>query len=180
MDLLALKSPLLFIQVWAFLFLIISAKEMNNKVSLKQELHRRVIEILDEKIEMLQEAIFSAKESRDSDSKSSAGDKYETGRAMMHIEIDKNEIQLKNILRLKNEVLKINAQKIVQHVEFGAIVCTQQGQYFIAVALGKIEVRDTSFYSISLASPLGKAMQGLTEGEYFVFQGKPEVIKEIY
>jgi transcription elongation GreA/GreB family factor len=153
---------------------------MNNVSSLKQELHRRIVEILVEKIEMLQEAIFSAKESRDSDSKSSAGDKYETGRAMMHIEIAKNENQLKNILRLKNEVLKINTQKEFQQVEFGAVVHTQQGQYFIAVALGKIEVRDSSFYSISLASPLGKAMQDLTVGERFIFQDKSVEIKEIY
>jgi len=52
-------------------------------MSVKTELLATLNTLLNEKIRVLQESIQTTKDSRDSDGKSSAGDKYETGRAMM-------------------------------------------------------------------------------------------------
>ena len=67
--------------------------------------------IIDEKIAISTKAITSATEARDGDTKSSAGDKYETGREMMQIEIEKNKLQLANAQHLKEELSRISVQK---------------------------------------------------------------------
>ncbi len=84
---------------------------MNLNKSLKQLLFNQLSNIIESKLATLNKAILLAKESRDSDTKSSAGDKYETGRAMMHIEIEKNEVQLSKTLKLKKELSEIDLLK---------------------------------------------------------------------
>ncbi len=72
---------------------------MNKEKEIKQLVYNKILKILDDKIEILKEEIESTKESRNNDTKSSAGDKYETGRAMMQIELDKNEAQLNKTVK---------------------------------------------------------------------------------
>jgi len=74
---------------------------MNNFKKMKQLIHNQLLTDLDKRIKSAKEFIESAKESRDNDTKSSAGDKFETGREMMQMEIDKNETQLRKALKLK-------------------------------------------------------------------------------
>ncbi|MCW3806143.1 hypothetical protein [Plebeiibacterium marinum] len=150
-----------------------------NETNIKKQLLNEVIKLLDGKISVLQEAIKSAKESRDADSKSSVGDKYETSRAMMHIEIDKNETQLRNILKQRNEVQKIKTNHLSDNVEFGSVVYTSNGNYFISVALGKIAIDNNAFYSISLVSPIGILLNTRRVGDDIMFQGKNITIKNI-
>ena len=75
---------------------------MKNPRQLKGLIYNQLQEMLDRKIESAKKAIESAKEARDSDTKSSVGDKYETGRAMMQIELEKNEVQLNKVINLRN------------------------------------------------------------------------------
>lgn len=140
--------------------------------NIKAELKAIICETLGDKIKSLGTEIISLKESRDSDSKSSVGDKYETSRAMAHIEIDKHERQLLATQKLNNELNKINPQKKSDSVEFGSVVYTNKGNYFIAVAQGKLELEGKVFYAISLASPIGKVMFGKKNGERLIFNGQ--------
>jgi hypothetical protein len=55
----------------------------------KTEIHSVIMLHLQERMEQGQKDYHLAKESRDSDTKSSAGDKFETGREMMQREMDK-------------------------------------------------------------------------------------------
>lgn len=135
--------------------------------------------ILNEKIEAAQNAIASAKESRDNETKSSVGDKYETGRAMMQMELEKNRVQLNKALNLKNELEKINLHKINDKIEFGSLVITSSGNYFISIGIGKIKIDNKIYYSISQASPIGKAMQNKRANDKFIFQGKEITVIEI-
>ncbi|WP_066627737.1 hypothetical protein [Labilibacter marinus] len=152
---------------------------MSQLLEIKKQLSAKVVEILDEKIDTLNTQLSSAKESRDSDTKSSVGDKYETSRAMMHIEIAKNEAQLSNFLKLKNQVSKINVSQANSEVGFGTVVITNKGNYFVSVAIGKLSIEAGEFYSISMVSPIGKKMAGLKAGDKFTFQEQTIVIKDI-
>jgi len=146
---------------------------------IKEQLLRKIISLLDQRIELVRVAIDSAKESRDNETKSSVGDKYETGRTLMQMEVEKNRIQLTKTESLKNELLKINLHKKFDQVEFGSLVKTSQNNYFISSALGKIEVNNEIFYCISLASPIGKLLHTKKEGDQFSFQGKEILINNI-
>lgn len=124
---------------------------------------------IDKKINAINVAINSSKESRDRDTKSSAGDKHETSRAMMQIELDQNEGQLSNLLRLKNEINQIPIQDF-KKVKTGSLVTTNEGMYFISIGIGKIEVNANTYFAISLASPIGLLLKDKIAGEIIHFQ----------
>ena len=62
-----------------------------------------------ERIAATQEAIYTAQLSANEETKSSAGDKYETGRAMAQLEIEKNTAQLAEALKLKQMLKQISS-----------------------------------------------------------------------
>lgn len=147
---------------------------------LKQLTLTQIMQIINERIESAKLAIASAKESRDNETKSSVGDKYETGRAMMQMELEKNRVQLNKVLRIKNELEQIDPHKKYNRVEFGSLVKASNGSYFISTAIGKLNITDNTIYSISLASPIGKLLYNKKAGDKFKFQGKEISILEIW
>ena len=149
---------------------------MNN---IKEEIYNQILLVLNYKIKTLRKTISETIESRNNDTKSSAGDKYETGREMLQIEIRNNETQLNKTLDLKKELSFINLQKIYKKVEYGSLVITNQGNYFIAIGIGKVEINKNNYYSISFASPIGKLLQNKKIGERFIFQEKEFKITDL-
>lgn len=147
---------------------------------IKEQIFKEIMELLDQRIELARLAIESAKESRDAETKSSVGDKYETGRTLMQMEVEKNRIQLHKAETLKAEIQKIDFQKKFKKVEFGSVVFTTQNNYFISAAMGKIVIDDTVYYCISMASPIGKLLHAKKIGDSFSFQGKEETITELF
>ncbi|MBN1253611.1 MAG: hypothetical protein JXR51_09760 [Bacteroidales bacterium] len=152
---------------------------MNKLISLKELIYNELLNIVDKKIATAKQAIESAKESRDNDTKSSVGDKYETGRVMMQIEMENHEIQLSKALKQKGELLQINIKKEYKKAASGSLVITNQGNYFISIGIGKIDVNNEIFFSISLASPLGMLIFDKKVGAKFQFQEKKFTIKNI-
>jgi transcription elongation GreA/GreB family factor len=152
---------------------------MSLHLILKSTLFSLLIEKLETDLLQTKQAIEASKEARNSDTKSSVGDKYETGRAMAQIEIDKLETQLNKTKALKQELEKVDVNKKQDKVAFGSIVSTNQGRYFIAIAMGRIHHEQNEYYVISLASPIGSVMKDKVEGDVFDFQGKQITIQEI-
>ena len=152
---------------------------MSLNKEIKKQICAHLQRILDEKAEVAIRAIESAKESRNSDTKSSAGDKYETGRAMMQIEIEKNEVQLSKINSQLNELSRVNHLIDYKKVEYGSLIETNRGIYFIAIGLGKIEVNKQEYYSISLASPIGQLLKDKHIEDDVEFQGREYIIRDI-
>lgn len=152
---------------------------MSNWKEKKKLIFSHLHEIIEQRIEIAVKAIQSAKESRDNDTKSSMGDKYETGRAMIQMELEKYELQLSKNLKLKNELSQVNLKKEYNKVEYGSLIITNQGNYFISFGQGKIKINNTAYYCISLASPIGMLLQGSKEGDKVLFQEKKITIKTI-
>lgn len=153
---------------------------MENKTELKKLIIKTLVDILDQKIDSFKVALSNAKESRDSDTKSSMGDKYETGRAMVQMEIEKYEKQLNQNRAQKDELLKINLEEVNNRVQNGSLVYTNNGLYFISIGFGKMELdKDTACYCISMSSPIGKTMLGKKIGMEFQFQNRKTLITEI-
>ena len=146
---------------------------------IKEKLHQKILNILDKKIEVAKRAIEAAKESRDNETKCSSGDKYETGRTMMNFELEKSRVLLNKTLNTKNELLQIDLHKKNDKVTLGSVVTTNNGSYFIAIGIGKIEVENKIVYSISLSSPIGKLLNNKKVDDEFQFQGKEITVLEI-
>lgn len=148
-------------------------------MTLKQELYRLCIQYVDQRIKTAEQVILSAKETAENDTKSSAGDKYETTREMMQQEITLNQTQLSEALRLKYALSLINPNKDCKTAEPGSLVITGQGSFFIAVSAGALQFDGQTYYIISAASPIGKAFSGHKEKDIVTFNGKKYRIEKI-
>jgi transcription elongation GreA/GreB family factor len=152
---------------------------LSKEIKLKALIVKRLIKVIDEKAAIVKNEIQLAIETRDNETKSNVGDKYETTREMMQLEIEKNALQLNKYELQKNELLKIDMYKAPEKVELGSLVFTEENTYFISIGLGKIEIEDEAIYCISLISPIGKALQNKKAGEKIDFQGKEILVTKI-
>lgn len=132
---------------------------------------------LSEKIQTLEKLIVETRASSN-DTKSSMGDKYETGREMLQQEINNLQIQLNEILK-QQDFLKTVLPKQSDKAEKGAIVKTEKGLFFISVSLGEITCENQKIICISPESPLAKAMFGKQENESFSLNNINQKIIEI-
>lgn len=145
----------------------------------KAALHQTMLKVIIDSIDLASKDYKLAKESRDSDTKSSAGDKFETGREMMQREMDKLNAsidQYKNQLHLLS---KINLNRKHQIGDLGCLIITDQEKYYLSIGLGKIEINSEIIFAISLNSPLGQLFKGKKEGEMVEFRGKTFKINQI-
>ena len=152
---------------------------MSQHTQLKEQLLEHLHKLLDEKIEVARHSMTSAKEARDDDTKSSAGDKYETDRAMMQMEVEKYQVQLGKTFALKNELAQINPSKSYSKAEFGCLVVCNTGNYFLAIGIGKIVIQQEIYYCLSTASPIGVQLLGKGVGDQVQFQGRTIVIQDL-
>lgn len=148
-------------------------------MDLKQSLHSHCLKLIEDKISSLHSALDSIEESRNNETKSSAGDKYETSRAMLHIEEEKTRNQLAKTQELKLLLLKINPLDTFEEVSLGCLLICNQGKYFISVPIGKVVLADETYFCISMASPIGKLLRGKKEGEEITFGERKIQIQKI-
>jgi hypothetical protein len=146
----------------------------------KQKLIKTCSDYLKEKINSLNAIINEVSESSNAESKSSAGDKHETSKAMMQLEIEKLGTQLKEAELQLLEFEKINFNKNFQCIEHGSLVETNKGCFLIASSIGKITADDKTVFVISNKSPLAIALTGKQQNDVLSFNGVQYVINYIY
>ena len=145
----------------------------------KTKLIEHIQGLIQEKVTALNRQIIQIQEAQQDDTKSSAGDKFETGREMLQAELNKYALQKAKLEESLGVLASINTQTAHSEVELGSLVQTTQADYFIAIGLGHLQVEGQSLYVISLASPLGKALHHKRKGESFVFQNKTILIQDV-
>lgn len=121
---------------------------------------------------VIEKALKNAQEAANQETKSSAGDKYETGRAMMHLEKEKLTGQMAEVLKMEQGLNLINPEKAYEQVELGALVQTAQAAYYLSVSVGKLMIEGQTIFAVSPASPIGQALLGKQSGEEFSFSGR--------
>jgi len=128
----------------------------------------------------LKQEIEAVKESMGSDTKSSAGDKYETGREMMNQERDKFQAQVEVINRNLAVLQNINTNEDYNSVQFGAFVETSAGKYFISISYGNLDFDGQPIVLISAISPLAQLMIDKKVGDKIDWNGKQIMIEAIH
>ncbi len=146
---------------------------------MKHNLHQKCIDTINENINVLQKNINSAQETANEDTKSSAGDKYETTRAMMQIEIQNYTKRLLDAQNTKNILCNMIFPLQYLAVGVGALVITNQGRFFVGVGLGQMLLENEKYFVISPESPIGNLLMGKKIGEKFTFNQKEFVVLEI-
>lgn len=147
---------------------------------LKQTLFNLCLEFIEQRISTAETALEQAREASNDDTKSSAGDKYETSREMMQQDIDRNKRLLMDAqenMRVLRAV-EINTEKF-DRVKHGSLVRTNQGMFYISVSAGHLVADGKDVFAISPASPIGKLMLEKKKDDSFDFNGKGYKIEEL-
>ncbi|MBX2962961.1 MAG: hypothetical protein KF687_10650 [Cyclobacteriaceae bacterium] len=141
-------------------------------MKLRSNLFEYCLQVVEERIDRIQLEIKQLQLSANTETKSSAGDKYETGRAMAQLEIERNTQQLAESEKLRSRLQELQRVHITDTVIPGSLVSTTQGIFFINVSLGLLEYENTRFFCISADAPIAKILLGKCVGEMVSFNGK--------
>lgn len=145
----------------------------------KGEILSHCRQVLTEKIQLLKAKLNELVEDAENDSKSSAGDKHETARAMMQLEQEKLITQLSESERQLDVLSTINPEHKLDSIRTGALVETGKGILFFAIPLGRITIGKTDIMVISSQAPLAKIMLNARSNQSVSFNGTEYQIKSI-
>ncbi len=138
-----------------------------NKINMKHDILQRYHQILQDRIDIFRDMISDLTIDAQNDAKGSAGDKHETALSMMHIEQEKLNHKLKEILDQKAILDKIDASANHTKIALGSLVQANGMLLFISAALPKISVEDKTIIAVSPQSPLGSKLMGNEVGFEF-------------
>ncbi len=141
-------------------------------MNIKSELHKKCLESVDTQISTIEKQLASLKEAMENETKSSVGDKYETGRAMIQNEKDQLMKQLSVSIQLRTKLQQINPSKSNDKVELGSLIISESGNYYISVGVGKIVIQNTTYFAISALSPIAKVLYNKRKEDCFEFRSK--------
>ncbi|PKF74076.1 hypothetical protein [Chryseobacterium sp. PMSZPI] len=144
----------------------------------KQEIINIVKSKITDKIQYFENLIAETRASNN-DTKSSMGDKYETGREMLQQEINNLQRQLNEVLNQQFILQKISSEPS-DKVQNGALVKTNKGLFYISASLGEIIVENQKIMTVSAESPLVKAMFGKKMGDAFTINNINQNIENIW
>lgn len=142
----------------------------STKMTMKEKLYNLCLEWIDTRLLTVKSTMDEIQESLLSETKSSAGDKHETGRAMLQLEREKAGNQLAEILKIKENLSKIDVTNQSKKVRLGSVVYTTNANYFISISAGELTIGNDKFYAISANTPIAKLLLGKTASEYIQFR----------
>lgn len=147
---------------------------------IKAALFKECILFVSKREETVTSIISSNQKALTSETKSSAGDKHETGRAMLQLEMEKASQQLEGIYNMKTTLAKIKHNNVSSIAKLGSLIITDKAAYFMAISVGEVTFENKKYYLISPSSPIGKLLLGKSKNDTFRFNNKESIILEIY
>ena len=144
----------------------------------KMEILALVKTKVEEKILYLENLIADTRSSNN-DTKSSMGDKYETGREMLQQEINRLQNQANVFIQQRDFLKKISTHENSK-VETGTLVETDKGWFYLSVSLGEFQFEGKKIFAISPETPLAIAMLNKKVGDNIVVNQMQQKIKSIY
>ncbi len=135
---------------------------------------------IQKRIDTARQAMESAQEAANSESKSSAGDKYETGRAMAQLERDRNAHLLAEAMGVERELNQLNVEKAYEMVQPGSLAVTNRGLFFISIGAGKLTLDGVDYFAVSAASPIGTALSGRKAKDTVTFNKLVYQVLEVF
>lgn len=148
-------------------------------MTFKQKTHRYYLQLVQDRIDVFRDMISALTEDSKNDAKGSAGDKHETALSMMHIEQEKLNYKLSEVLAQKSILDKIDASKELDAIALGSLVKANGIYLYLSVALPKIAIEGINIIALSPQSPLGSKLMGNQVGFTFEINGTSYCIESI-
>ena len=140
--------------------------------NLKEVLFQQCVAHVNTRLQTIQTIISSHQKALSSETKSSAGDKHETGRAMLQLEMEKAGQQLAAVQQMQQTLAKINSSKQSTNIALGSVIKTSSAYYFLSISAGELTIKETVYFAISPSSPIGKLLMGKKVEDTFIWRGK--------
>lgn len=147
--------------------------------AMKQLLHQHLTDLISSKLKTLEESFLEKRESLLSESKSTAGDKHETGRAMIQLEQEKLSGQMLQLKKQLETLTRIRVESTPSKVQSGSLVTTNKGTFYLAIGIGQLNFEGKLYFCIAPTSPIGQAMLGKSAGESFSFNNLTQEILKL-
>lgn len=151
-----------------------------NQLSIKEALYKQCLAFVDNRLLTVKNTMQEIQQSLLSETKSSAGDKHETGRAMLQLEREKVGNQLAEIIKIKENLSRISIENPSDKIHLGSVVYTSKANYYIAISAGVVKVYNTEFYAISPITPIAKLLFGKTINDTISFRTQSFTITAIH
>ena len=148
-------------------------------MTFKQKTHQYYLQQVQDKIDVFKDMIVELTIDSKNDAKGSAGDKHETALSMMHIEQEKLNRKLREVLDQKAVLDKIDASKIAEIIILGSLVKANGIYLYLSVALPKVAIEGINVIALSPQSPLGNKLMGNAVGFSFEINGTTYLIESI-
>jgi hypothetical protein len=148
-------------------------------MTFKQKIYNQYHQLVQDRIDVFRDMITALTEDSKNDAKGSAGDKHETALSMMHIEQEKLNTKLKEVLNQKAVLDKIDPTIAAETIVLGSLVKANGIYLYISLALPKINVDSVNVIALSPQSPLGNKLMGNKVGFTFEINGTKYLIEEI-
>ncbi|MGM0479907.1 MAG: hypothetical protein ACQERC_11855 [Bacteroidota bacterium] len=145
----------------------------------KKTLIRELKSIIQERIVSTNADLQGLIESRDGDTKSSAGDKYETSREMIQSEIERTHLHWEKLRQQLNQLQQMDVSSNYTTCAPGALIELDDQWILLGPSLGKVKIEGLLLLSISMASPIGQLLNGRKAGDEIVFQKKNKKINQV-
>ena len=144
----------------------------------KQEIIDTCITQVEEKLKRLRASMQELQQANADNTKSTAGDKHETARAMVHLEQEKLGNQLIIEGGILNDLERMDGLPQEQ-AQFGTVITTDKGMFLLGAACGKVTLGSGFVFGVSMQSPLAKAMLGKKQGEKTIVNGNSYLLQFI-
>ncbi len=115
-----------------------------------------------------------------SENKGSAGEKHETGLAMIQLEREKLGDQLKKVEQFQNLLTPLKIYKKSNNIILGSVVITNYLSYYISFPASPCTIRTKTYYCISAQSPIGSLLLGKKVGDQITFNNKISIIEGVH
>ena len=148
-------------------------------MTFKQKIHTHYLQLVQDRIDVFRDMIVALTEDSKNDAKGSAGDKHETALSMMHIEQEKLNRKLREVMDQKMVLDKIEAATIAETIILGSLVKANGIYLYLSVALPKINVEGINIIALSPQSPLGNNLMGMKVTHTFEINTTKYTIEEI-
>lgn len=160
-------------------YLCVFTTPMPKPITIKESLYNHCVQYVEERMARIQNEIALQQESANEETKSSAGDKYETGRAMAQLEIERNAVQLKEAEKLRSFLKHMVREHSGEVIVPGSLVTTSKGVFYIAISLGAVTLHEQTYVVVSPDSPIGQLLLGKKKGDEMVWRGEKYVVEGV-
>lgn len=146
-------------------------------LNIKEKIHDQCKSYIRLRMETALQAIAAVQAAGEEATKSSAGDKYETGREMMKQEIERHQQLLADAQQMEVTLEKFSPMSSPipepkKTIRAGSVVRTNQGIFYLAIGIGKLIVDGTEVFVLSPSAPVGQLLIGKRSGDTVSFNDK--------